>query len=88
MLLLPPQATKPAASIAKTSKPKASFTRRCFPAANWRSNQPNNRTPAPGRNQRGRFGRRNAADGAVVATVNCEPVPPGVTELVVRLQVL
>jgi hypothetical protein len=70
-LLLPPQAAKAAASKAKTSKPKASFTRRFFPGISSRKIQAN-RAPALGINQRGWLDRRNASDGAVVFTVSME----------------
>ena len=88
LLLPPPQATKAAASMAKTHKPKASLIRRCFPAANNKRIQAINRTPVPGRNQRGRLGRRKAADGAVVAKVKVAPPPPGVSVLALRVHVL
>jgi hypothetical protein len=74
-LLLPPQATKAAASKAKTSKPKASFTRR-FPAGISKRRILANRAPALGISHCGRLNRRNAVDGAVVDTVS-RLEPPG-----------
>ena len=69
--LPPPQATKPAASEAKTSNPKASFTRRLLPGMSSRK-RPASRAAALGMNQRGPSNRRKAVDGAVVATVRVE----------------
>lgn len=65
--LLPPQATKVAASKTKASKPKASFTRRFFPQVSSNKVQAN-RAPALGINQPGRLNTRHAVEGAVVAT--------------------
>ena len=90
VVLLPPQATNPAASKAKTSEPKASFTRRLLPGISSRKMAANS-APALGINQRGPLNRRKAVDGAVVATTRLEepePVPdtakdPGVSVHVV-----
>ena len=86
-LLLPPQATKAAASKARTSKPKASLARRFFPSISSRRAQANI-APVPGINQRGRLNKRNATEGAVVLTVSVVEPPGTEKEVGTREQLL
>ena len=87
VLLPPPHATKVVASRAKTSKPKASLSRRFFRGISSKRNQAT-RAPALGMNQRGRLNGLNVDEGAVVATDSSEPAPPGVSVAVLSVQVL
>jgi len=87
-LLLPPQATKAAASRTRNSDPKASFNRPLFVGMSSRKKAAKI-APPRGANQRGLLNRPITVDGAVVFTVSVvvvvgviegaasEQVPPG-----------
>ena len=67
--LLPPQATKAAASRTRNSDPKASFNRRLFVGMSSRKKAAKIAPPV-GSNQRGLLNRPITVDGAVVFTVS------------------
>lgn len=77
--LLPPQATKAAASRTRNSDPKASFNRRLFVGTISRKKAAKI-APPRGTNQRGLLNRPITVDGAVVFTVSVV-VLPGINEV-------